>query len=131
MTEEEKFILEVFESLLDGDAYLRGEEIGYDEVTIPGGTVVIEIGYDEVTVPDGTVVIIDTCDTADCGFETAIRIRGADGGILHGWIIVERYETAELAKIGHDKYITELKSDSLKNIYYYDIVIHDIVMLKV
>ena len=115
MTEEEKFILEVFESLLDGDAYLRGEEIGYDEVTIP----------------DGTVVIIDTCDTADCGFETAIRIRGADGEILHDWIIVERYETAELAKIGHDKYTTELKSDSLKNIYYYDIVIHDIVMLKV
>lgn len=41
--------------------------------------------------------IIDTCNTADCGYETGIKkITGTNE-----WIIVQRYKDAELAKKGH------------------------------
>lgn len=57
--------------------WIRGDEAGRDEVG------------------DYTV---DTCDTMDCGFETAIMKN--DGA----WVVVEYYANMEEAKIGHKKW---------------------------
>lgn len=54
--------------------------------------------------PNGT--IIDTCKAYDVGrWETGIK-RGEGE-----WEIVERYDTQEEAKKGHDKWVNKIKED--------------------
>lgn len=48
---------------------------------------------------------VDTCDTMDCGFETAIIKKGGD------WIVVEYYKNIEEAKEGHQKWCEFCKSN--------------------
>lgn len=61
--------------------------------------------YEERKVANDTIgdITIDTADTYDCGFETAIR-RG-DGD----WVIVTRYRTKESAIRGHANWIDRVK----------------------
>ena len=47
---------------------------------------------------------IDTCYTADCGYETAIW-----HDKLGSMVIVERYSNKEEAKIGHEKWVKYCK----------------------
>lgn len=51
---------------------------------------------------------VDTCDTMDCGFETAIRKKEGD------WIVVEYYRNMEEAKKGHDKWCEFCKGNPAK-----------------
>lgn len=41
---------------------------------------------------------IDSCWTFDAGYETGIKKKGGE------WVIVERYQTFEEMKVGHDKW---------------------------
>jgi len=72
---------ETFASMADGSLAKRRSEAMADEV-------------------NGQ--IIDTCDTADNGFETGIARNGS-------WIIVEEYPNAEAAAKGHARWVTAIK----------------------
>lgn len=58
---------------------------------------------------------VDTVETVDCGWETGIEPEG------QAWIIVERYESKELAVPGHAKWVktlTENPKQELEDIDY-------------
>ena len=54
---------------------------------------------------------IDTCDTIDAGYETAVK-RGPGH-----WAIVEHYSDAESALAGHKKWLKIIKEDSPTSVY--------------
>ena len=74
MFDEEKELSELLEALLSMDEFELGDLVGIDQVG-------------EYTV--------DTCDTIDQGYETAIQKNEGD------WIIVQRYDNRESAETGH------------------------------
>lgn len=74
MTNEEKEMYEFLEALLSIDEFDLGDPVGSDRVG-------------EYT--------IDTCDTIDQGYETAIQKNEGN------WIIVQRYDNREKAETGH------------------------------
>lgn len=61
-------------------------------------------------------ITIDTCDTYDCGYETAIWYKD------NAMVIVERYANRELAEAGHklwtDKVIGWVEDDALPDQLY-------------
>ena len=84
----EKFL----ELLLDGEE-LRGEVVGTSQFTYG------DIGWD-----------VDTCETKDCGWETAICMYYKER-LAVDWVVVERYPDRASAVMGHNKWCFEVETN--------------------
>ena len=62
--------------------------------------------------------VIDTCKTADMGYETGIKIN-YKGNPAVDWVIVDEYSDKEAAEMGHRKWLIDVERDHPK--YLYDI----------
>ena len=87
-----------------------------------------EIGNTTIQLDNRTFIVVDTCDTADFGFETAILVKNANDEVISDWIIVERYKDAGSAAVGHSKHIKALMSNS-KELCYVDVMSDEIFIL--
>ena len=47
-----------------------------------------------------TLWLVDTCETSDCGWETAVQIEHKGSPVLD-WTVVERYPDKIAAEMGH------------------------------
>ena len=74
---------------------------------------------DITEINDGdTLWIIDTCDTADCGYETAIQIVHK-GKVVLDWVIVERYPDRDAAILGDNKWCLDIEKNHTT--YFYSV----------
>ena len=65
-----------------------------------------------------TLWLIDTCETADCGWETAIQIEYKGSSILD-WVVVERYPDKSAAEMGHRIWCDDIEKN--QTTYFYSV----------
>lgn len=74
---------------------------------------------DTTYITDGSFLwIIDTCNTADMGFETAIKVKYKDKTVID-WTIVEEYSDIIAAEMGHRVWCIDVERNHPT--YFYDV----------